>query len=99
MAEITASTEDGREYPNWEALVEAEANGHVVVAVLTRGSSTWPWVQGPYETKEEADKARARLRTKMNREKRDAPDVSFSLFVRPAWKERRRGELHTSVSG
>lgn len=91
MAErqITASTEDGREYPNWDALVEAEANGHVVVAILTKGTMSWPWVSGSYSTKKDADRARARLRTKLKREQLDHPDVEFSLFVRPMWKDAR----------
>lgn len=79
----------GRTYSSWDDLVAAEANGYVAVAILTRGASTWPWVLGPFPTKVEANRARARLRTRIRREAEYRPTASYSLFVRPAWKDDR----------
>lgn len=84
------SSSTGKTYPSWEALVEAEANGYVVVAVIADGKQTWPWVEGLYPTKAEASKARNRMRTKLNRESTNYPSTSFRLFVRPAWKDGRK---------
>lgn len=83
------SSETNRHYPSWDALVEAEANGHVVVAVVTNGRQTWPYVMGPYPTKPEAERARSRLRSRLKREQADYPGATFTLSVRPAWKDPR----------
>jgi len=84
------SSHSGRTYPNWDALVAAEANGYVVIAVITKDSRSWPYVHGPYVDKPEAERARNRLRTRMKREQRERSyhDHTFQLFVRPAWKEK-----------
>lgn len=77
----------GKSYESWDALVEAEANGYVAVALLTNQKQSWPWVEGPYDTKHEANNARNRMR---NRFKKEAEwrQVKAKFFVRPAWKER-----------
>jgi hypothetical protein len=66
MSEVSGnaaySPDSGKHYPTWDALVEAEANGHVAVAVLDNGKESWPWVEGPFATKREANNARVRLR-------------------------------------
>ena len=84
------SSASGTTYPNWDALVAAEANGYVVVAIITKGHISWPYVHGTYDDKPEAERARNRLRTKLKREQRERSydDHSFSLFVRPAWKDK-----------
>ena len=78
-------------YPSWEALVEAEANGHVVVAIMTSATQSWPWVVGPFPTKREANNAKNRLRRTLlkERSKQAGENLNFSLFVRPAWKDPR----------
>ena len=73
-------------YSSWDALVEAEANGYVVIAVITRDSTTWPWVHGPYPDKKEASKARARLLRKMKKDDWKYPTTKYKMFIRPAWK-------------
>jgi hypothetical protein len=85
-SDVTAVTEDGREFPSWEALVESESNGYVVVAVISTAKETWPWVSGPYPTKADAERARARTRTRFKRKQQSHPGHEFRLFVRPAWK-------------
>lgn len=84
------SVQTGKTYPSWDALVEAEANGFVVTAIISDGKRSWPWTAGPFPDKGEANRARARMRTRMKREQgrdRLAPDRTFQLFVRPAWKD------------
>lgn len=88
--EVAAFSETtGISYQNWEALVDAEANGFVVTAVISRGSQTWPWSKGPYDTKHEADLARNRLRTRCKRELDSYPGTTYKLFIRPLWKDPR----------
>lgn len=75
-------------YESWEALVEAEASGWVVVAIITEGASSWPWIVGPYGTKRDASNARARARNRWQRAQRARPtDHTASFFVRAAWKD------------
>jgi hypothetical protein len=88
MAGVGAYSPDtDTHYDNWDALVEAESNGYVVVAIVSNGKVSWPWVVGPYDDKLQADRARARLRRKLKREQDRFPSHTFSLYVRPAWKD------------
>lgn len=81
------SPETDTHYPSWEALVEAEANGYVVVAIITSGKETWPYIVGPIPDKDEANKARNRLRAKWKREMRQYPlGQKVTFHVRPSWK-------------
>lgn len=76
-------------YESWEELVADTANGWVAVAIVSRGKESWPWVTGPYPTKQEANRARGRLRHKLKREIRNHecdPDTTAKFFVRPCWK-------------
>lgn len=87
------SERTGTSYPSWGALVEAEANGYVAVAILTNAKQTWPWTEGPFATKHEAENARVRLRNRLKKEQRDLtldPRVTAKFFVRPLWKPERR---------
>jgi hypothetical protein len=88
---MTAYSEDtGLSYESWDALVAAEANGWVVITIITGVGGSWPWISGPFETKREATNARVRARSKWNRERRDRPDkLTASFFVRPLWKDTR----------
>lgn len=86
---VTAYSETtGITYPTWEALVEAEANGWVAVAVITEGKQVWPWVVGPYPDKADAVRAQARLRTRWRREQSTPfrPKQTAKFYVRPSWK-------------
>lgn len=80
----------GTRYPSWEALVEAEANGWVAVVIISSPRETWPYVEGPFPTKAEAERARNRLRRKWKREQQQPfpryPNQTYKGFVRPAWK-------------
>ena len=76
-------------YPSWEALVEAEANGYVVVAIIRNKKEVWPWIVGPFPTKREAGNARNRLRRSLRKDSENNYSLNFSLFVRPAWKDPR----------
>ena len=79
----------GETYATFEALVKAEANGWTVAAVLTRGSSTWPWLVGLYENKPDAMRAAARMRRKFKRDQWKYPTTQYSVHVRPVWKDER----------
>jgi hypothetical protein len=87
----TAYSEDTQtRYDTWDDLVEAEANGWVVVAIIKDGKQEWPWIVGPFATKQEASNARVRARTKWNREgyrHEHSPNSTAKFFVRPAWKD------------
>jgi hypothetical protein len=53
--EIEAYSEDtGRTYPNWDALVKAEAHGYTVILQSDR-PNTFPWCVGLFATKAEAN--------------------------------------------
>ena len=83
---------DGRVYPNWNALLDAETNGYVVVAIITAPNHRHPLprVQGPYFTKVEAANAKQRWRTKLKREQRESyPHHGFRLYIEPVWKDPR----------
>ena len=76
-------------YPSWEALVEATSNGWVAGAILNEGKTTWPWMEGPFADKQEAEKARNRLRSLFKRTMEDHPNTTAKFFVRPLWKPSR----------
>lgn len=85
MADIPAVGRSGTVYPNWDALVEAETNGFVVVAVPKQHSKTTvPWVVGPWPTRREANNCRQRMRTKL-KQVMDLDQITF--YIRHAWKE------------
>lgn len=90
---MQARSEDGkRVYEDWDALVAGEANGYVVVAIITAPNYKHPFprVQGPYPTKVEADKAKARWRTKLLREQKQYfPNHKFRLHIEEVWKDPR----------
>lgn len=83
--EISAYSENtGKTYDNWDALVAAEANGYVVVLTSTR-TDTVPWVVGPYVSKQEATKARVRLRRRAQKEE---AGYQVRTLIRVLWKEK-----------
>lgn len=77
------SEQSDRTYPSLEAMVEVEANGWIVTALITKRNKTWPWTQGPFSTQREANNARVALRRYF---KNRAPSTTVKFFVRPAWK-------------
>lgn len=88
MSDTTAYSErTNTHYPNWDELVAAEANGYVVVAIISSEKESWPSVIGPFPSKREANNARVRLRNRLKSKAADHPDASFACFVRPAWKD------------
>ena len=76
-------------YESFDALINAEANGWVVICIITSPKQTWPAVIGPFATKEEANRERNRLREKYKRESWKYPDQTYKWFARPAWKPER----------
>lgn len=74
----------GKHYPNWEALVEAEANGYAAVAIISDGKDSWPWVVGPFPTEREANNQAASIRRQAKKGEYD--DLTINVRVRPAWK-------------
>lgn len=89
---ITAySPSTDKTYLTWDDLVQAEANGYVVVSLSSR-KGTAPAVAGPWdptpEGKAEARKAQARLRRQWNaEERRDHGDGhKISTYVRIMWR-------------
>lgn len=78
------STTTRKTYPNWDALVQAEANGYVATAIINDGKQTWPWIVGPFDTEREAKNQAASLRRQANRG--NFHDLTVSVHVRPAWK-------------
>lgn len=83
------SSETGKHYDSWDELVAAESNGWLTIALISSPKETWPYVTGPYDTKEQARNAQSRIRNKIKKEQRDHPDYGFSVYVRPAWKDPR----------
>lgn len=83
---------NGIEYPNWEALVEAEANGYIATAVLRERApkgTLFTFSVGPFATEREANNARRRMRNRHNREDREnrlASDL-VTITVKPLWKK------------
>lgn len=82
------------EYANWGELIKAESNGWLVVALITSTRTdhlrSWPWIVGPFESKADAERYRAKTRRKWKREAEMYPHLSYVFHVRPAWKP----ELH-----
>jgi hypothetical protein len=87
---LTYSPSTDRHYLTWDDLTSAEANGYVVIGTSTR-RNTVPVVVGPFDTKDEAKRAAARLRRKWKREedREHGPGYSISAWVRPLWKDER----------
>lgn len=89
---ITAYSPDtDSTYLTWDDLVAAEANGWVVVGTSDR-PNTVPVVVGPFDTKDDARRARVRLRRRWQREENDknVGQYTISTVVRPLWKENRK---------
>ena len=89
---IPASTEGGKQYPSWEALVEGEAHGYVAVAILRERAPRgllFPMVVGPFPTEREANNARNRIRAKYRRQEARGHVGSdlVVISVKPAWKD------------
>lgn len=61
MTDRVYSPHMGTSYPTLEELLEKQANGYVVLGTSDR-EGTYTIVVGPFLTKDEAEKARARLR-------------------------------------
>lgn len=92
MSDLPAySTDTDTDYASWDDLVAAEANGYVVVGLSTR-PNTAPIVVGPFATKAEADRARARLfrKWKIEEAKYHSGDWKVSSSVRVLWKDNRK---------
>lgn len=71
-------------YENWDALVAAESNGYVAVAIMLSSKDVWAWTVGPFATKAEATKQAAKMRREA---KKDAnPQLLVKVRVRPLWK-------------
>lgn len=81
------SENTGKIYPNYEALVEAEGHGWVVVLISDR-PGTVPWVVGLYPTQAEATKAQARCRKRAQKEESMEGDYKVRSSVRVLWKEK-----------
>jgi septal ring-binding cell division protein DamX len=78
----------GKSYPSFDALIEAESNGYLATAILTNGKKYWTWTVGPFPSKREANNAKGRLKTSLNREADRYPFTQvLGYTVRPAWKE------------
>lgn len=89
---IVVNETETQTYEDWDALVKAEANGYVVVAIITAPNYKHPFprVQGPYPSKVEAAKAKARWRTKLLRDQRERyPNHKFRLHIEEMWKDPR----------
>jgi hypothetical protein len=91
---MEAVTNSGKEYPSWDALVDAESNGYVAVAILqenTPKKGLFCWVVGPFPTKREATNAGVRIRAKYKRDLERAGHPLMSTLIRvnirPAWKD------------
>lgn len=81
--DIEAYSEDtGKLYPNWDALVAAEAHGYTVLLTSSR-PNTYPWMVGLFATKPEALAARVRYRNRAA--KAEAP-YKVTTRIRILWK-------------
>jgi hypothetical protein len=80
----------GRHYTSWEALVEAESTGWVIVITSTR-PNTIPAVYGPFADKEEALKIRVNVRNKYARDEkmRYGSDIKVTSRIVRSWKDPR----------
>lgn len=86
------SSDTNTHYKTWDDLVAAEAEGYLVIAIVSSEKQSWPWVQGPYPDKREANNARARARNKFKKDTSmpwaPYPELTASFFVRPLWKHK-----------
>lgn len=71
-------------YDSWDALVAAESNGFVAVAMMVSRNSVWPWMVGPFATEAEANKRAAKMRRQAKKEAN--PQLTVKVRVRPIWK-------------
>jgi hypothetical protein len=84
-------------YDSFDDLLAAEAAGWTVVVVIKATSAkgnerVWPYVMGPFDTKDEARKARTRLKYRYKKEEWKHPRQKAFFFLEPVWKDwTRRG--------
>lgn len=78
------SPNTGRLYASFEELVEAEANGYVVVLTSER-PNTAPLVIGPFDDKKVAERARTRLARRVRIDERPH---KVHTYIRVLWKEK-----------
>lgn len=87
------SSNTGVSYDSWDDLVAAEANGYLVIAVITqqkpgKKAKSWPYVVGPFATKAEAERVRTNTRNRWRREREwRYQHQTYRFYVRPAWKQ------------
>lgn len=85
---LTYSGETNRRYLTFEDLVRVEANGWVVVGVISTPKQSWPWIVGPYADKAEATRAKVRAKRRFSTETSNLLGTrTAKWFVRPAWKD------------
>lgn len=81
------SGSSGKDYPSWDDLVAAEANGWVAVMIMQLKTKAFARVVGPFSTKREAQNCGASLRNKFKTSDRRNPDtVLLAVTIEPAWK-------------
>lgn len=78
---VVLAWHNDRHYLTWDELVEAEANGYVVVSTSTR-PGTVPAVNGPYKTEREAKTAQRRVR---NQAKKHESPHKVRTYIRVLW--------------
>ena len=78
----------GTMYPNYAALVAAEAHGWILTCTIMQGKKTWPWSIGFFATEAEAKKARARWKARFKRAQvqGEHTNQTYIWSVRPLWK-------------
>lgn len=74
-------------YPTYEALVAAEAHGWGVTMVCHEHTHEWPGTVGLFDTKKAAQTRAARLRAHNRRTQHMYPNVTWTVYVRPIWKD------------
>lgn len=87
------SSQTGKTYESWEAPMNAEANGHVVVSILqrvhpkTRKTTVFARTTGPFAEKQAAQRKAATLRRHWKRALVRAPEGTSLIGVRvePLW--------------
>lgn len=73
-------------YPTWDALVEVEAAGYVVTAIVHNRSQSWPWTEGPFATGAEARQHLRRMRSKWSKDRQVNGSGRWATFhARPMW--------------
>jgi hypothetical protein len=83
---VTAHSErTGNTYLTWDELVAAESNGYVVVGLSDR-PGTYPGVIGPFATKPEAMRAKARCRRKWAKDE-ELRGYKLHTSVRILWPD------------